>query len=132
MILACQLYPGRCCKSLWHWNAYPTPFLNSDQRLIAYARHLLLSSYHCQIEFKSSAEVASADALEDASIEEENFFVATQQLKQNLGYATEFAKETSGNPIMAEPLLLIHDGWPLLSCADPQLKPYFTRKNEFL
>lgn len=49
---------------------------------------LLLSSYHYEIEFKPSAEVASADALswlplqykKDASIEEEIFLVASQQL----------------------------------------------------
>ena len=55
---------------------------------------LLLSSYHQEIEFKSSAEVASADALsrvplqyrKDGSVEEEIFQVASQQLKQHHFY----------------------------------------------
>ena len=50
---------------------------------------LLLSSYHYEIEFKSSAEVASIDAFlrlslqcrKDASVEKEIFHEASQQLK---------------------------------------------------
>ena len=99
---------------------------------------LLLSSYHFEIEFKPSAEVASADALSrlplqcknDASVEEEIFFVASQQLNRHPVSAMKIAKETSRNPTLAKALSLTLDGWPLHSCADPQLKPYFTRKNE--
>ena len=61
---------------------------------------LLLSSYHYEIEFKPSAEVASADALsrlplqlkKDASVEEEIFFVASQQLNRHPVSATEIAQ----------------------------------------
>ena len=60
---------------------------------------LLLSSCHYEIEFKPSAEVASADALsrlplqfkKDASVEEEIFFVASQQLNRHPVSATEIA-----------------------------------------
>lgn len=99
---------------------------------------LLLSSYHYQIEFKPSAEVASVDALsrltlqfkKDASVEEEIFFMASQQLNRHTVSATEIAKETSRNPTLAKALTLTLDSWPLHFCADPQLKPYFTRRNE--
>ena len=99
---------------------------------------LLLSSYHYQIEFKPSAEVASVDALsrltlqfkKDASVEEEIFFMASQQLNRHPVSAMEIAKETSRNPTLAKALTLTLDSWPLHFCADPQLKPYFTRRNE--
>ena len=95
---------------------------------------LLLSSYHYEIEFKSSAEVASADALsrlplqyrKDASVKEEIFHVAPQQLKRHPVSAAEIAKDTSRNPL----LLLTHNVWPINHCADPDLKPYFTRRHE--
>ena len=99
---------------------------------------LLPSSYHYEIEFKSSAEVASADALsrlplhywKDASVEEEIFHVAPQQLKRHQVSAAEIAKDTSRNPLLAKALLLTQNGWPINRCADPDLKPYFTRRHE--
>ena len=99
---------------------------------------LLLSSYHYDIEFKSSAEVASADALsrlplqyrKDASVEEEIFHVAPQQLKRHPVSAAEIAKDTSRNPLLAKALLLTQNGWPINRCDDPDLKPYFTSRHE--
>ena len=99
---------------------------------------LLLSSYHYEIEFKSSAEVASADALsrlplqyrKDANVEEEIFHVASQQLKRHPVSAAEIAKDTSRNPLLAKTVLLTQNGWPINHCADPDLKPYFTRRHE--
>ena len=75
---------------------------------------LLLSSYHYEIEFKSSAEVASADALsrlplqyrKDASVEEEIFHVTPQQLKRHPVSAAEIPKDTSRNPLLAKALFL--------------------------
>ena len=66
---------------------------------------LLLSSYHYEIEFKSSAEVASADALSrlplkyqrDASAVVKVFHVAAQQLNRHPVSASEIARETSRN-----------------------------------
>ena len=101
-------------------------------------RSFLLSSYHHEIEFKSSAEVASADALsrlslqyrKDASVEEEIFHVASQQLKRHPVSAAEIAKDTCRNSLLAKALLLTQNGWPIYRCADPGLKPYFTRRQE--
>ena len=61
---------------------------------------LLLSSYHYEIEFKSSAEEASADAFsrlplqcrKEASVEKDIFHVASQQLKRRPVSAAEIAK----------------------------------------
>ena len=91
-----------------------------------------------EIEFKSSAEVASADALsrlplqyrKDASVEEEIFHVAPQQLKRHPVSAAEIAKNTSRNPLLAKALFLTQNGWPINHCTDPELKPYFTRRHE--
>lgn len=91
------------------------------------------------MELKSSAEVASTDALsrlpfqykKGASVEEEIFLVASQQLNRHPVSMTEMSKETSRNPTLATVLSLTLDGWPLHFSAGPQLKPYFTRKNEF-
>ena len=99
---------------------------------------LLLSSYHYEIEFKSSAEVASADASsrlplqyrKDANVEEEIFHVASRQLKRHPVSAAEIAKDTSRNPLLAKTVLLTQNGWPINHCADPDLKPYFTRRHE--
>lgn len=82
----------------------------------------LLSSYHHEIEFKPSAEVASADALswlplqykKDASVEEEIFLMASQQLNRHPISATEIAKETSRNPTFSKALLLTLDAPPPL------------------
>ena len=90
-----------------------------------------------EIEFKSSAEVASADALsrlplqyrKDASVEEEIFHVAPQPLKRHPVSAAEIAKDTSRNPLSAK--ALTQNGWPINHCADPELKPYFTRRHEW-
>ena len=100
---------------------------------------LLLSSYHCEIEFKPSAEVASADALSrlplkyhrDASVKDKFFHVAAQQLSRHQVSASEIARETSRNPKMAKTLSLTQDGWPVNFCPAPELKPYFTRKHQF-
>ena len=97
---------------------------------------LFLSSY--EIEFKSSAEVASADALSrlplkyqtDASVEDKVFHVAAQQLNRHPVSASEIARETSRNPTLAKALSLTQDGWPVNFCTSPELKPYFTRKHE--
>ena len=81
-------------------------------------RWSVLSSYHYEIEFKSSAEVASAEALKrlplqyrkDASVEEEIFHVAPQQLKRHPVSAAEITKDTSRNPLLAKALLLTQNG----------------------
>ena len=99
---------------------------------------LLLSSYHYEIEFKPSAEVANADALsrlqlgykKDASVEEEIFRVASQQLNKHPVSATDIARETARNQITARALSLTQHGWPNNFCTDPNLKPYFHRKHE--
>ena len=67
---------------------------------------LLLSWYHYEIEFKSSAEVASADALsrlpiqyrKDAIVEEEIFHVAPHQLKRYAVSAQKSPRTHLGTP----------------------------------
>ena len=67
---------------------------------------LLLSSYHYEIEFKSSAEVASADALsrlpvqyrKDVIVEEEIFHVAPHQLKRYPVSAQKSPRTHLGTP----------------------------------
>ena len=91
---------------------------------------LLLSSYHYEIEFKPSAEVANADALsrlplrhkKDASVEEEIFRVASQQLNKHPVSVTDIARETARNPTSARALSLTQHGWPNNFCTDPNLK----------
>ena len=83
----------------------------------------LLSSYHYEIEFKSSAEVASADSLsrlplqyrKDASVEEEIFHEAPRQLNRHRVSVTEIAKDTSRNPLLAKALFFTQKGWPILA-----------------
>ena len=114
----------------------PTPVL-AAARLRRWS--LLLSSYHYEIEFKPSAKVAIADASsrlplqyrKDASMEEEIFHVAPQQVKLHPVSVSvaEIAKETSGNPLLAKALLLTQNGWRINHCADRDLKPYFTRRH---
>ena len=115
---------------------------DSETPVLAAARlqcwSLLLSSYHYEIEFKSSADVANADPSsrlplqyrKDASVEEEIFHVAPQQLKRHPVSAAEIAKNTSRNPLLAKALFLTQNGWPVNHCTDPELKPYFTRRHE--
>ena len=115
---------------------------DSETPVLAAARlqcwSLLLSSYHYEIEFKSSADVANADPSsrlplqyrKDASVEEEIFHVAPQQLKRHPVSAAEIAKNTSRNPLLAKGLFLTQNGWPVNHCTDPELKPYFTRRHE--
>ena len=66
----------------------------------------------------------------DASVEEEIFHVAPQQLKRHPVSAAEIAKNTSRNPLLAKGLFLTQNGWPVNHCTDPELKPYFTRRHE--
>ena len=90
---------------------------------------LLLSSYHYEIKFKPSGEVASADALSrlplkyhrDASVEDKVFHVAAQQLSRHPVSASEIAREMSRNPTMAKALSLTQDGWPVSFCPAPEL-----------
>lgn len=99
---------------------------------------LLLSSYHYEIEFKPSAEVANADALsrlplwykKDASIEEEIFHAASQQLNKHAVSATDIARETARNPTTGRALSLTQHGWLNNFCSDPNLKLYFLRRHE--
>ena len=63
-------------------------------------------------------------------MEEEIFHVAPQRLKRHPVSAAEIAKDTSTNPLLAKALLLTQNGWPINRCADPDLKPYFTRRHE--
>ena len=63
-------------------------------------------------------------------MEEEIFHVAPQQLKRHPVSAAEITKDTSRNPLLAKALLLTQNGWPINRCADPDLKPYFTRRHE--
>ena len=113
----------------------PTPVL-AAARLRRWS--LLFSSYHYEIEFKPSAEVAIADASsrlplqyrKDASMEEEIFHVASQQVKRHPVSVAEIAKETSRNPLLAKAFLLTQNVWPINHCADRDLKPYFTRRHE--
>ena len=66
----------------------------------------------------------------DASVEEEIFHVAPQQLKRHPVSTAEIAKNTSRNPLLAKGLFLTQNGWPVNHCTDPELKPYFTRRHE--
>ena len=99
---------------------------------------ILLSSYHYEIEFKRSAEVANADALsrlplsyrEDASVEDKIFHVASQQLEKHPVSAKDIARETARNPTIARAFSLTQHGWPNNFCTSPDLKPYFTRRQE--
>ena len=115
---------------------------NSATPVLAAARlqrwSLLLSAYHYEIEFKSSTDVATADALSrlplpyqrDSSMEEKIFYVADQKLNSHPVSAVSIARETSRNPTMAQALLLTQNGWPAKISTNPQLEPYFHRKYE--
>ena len=63
-------------------------------------------------------------------MEEEIFHVAPQQLKRHPVSAAEIAKDTSRNPLLAKAPFLTQNGWPINHSADPELKPYFTRRHE--
>jgi len=99
---------------------------------------LLLSSYHYKIEFKPSAEIASADALsrlllrykKDSSVEEEIFHVASQQLNKHPASATHIARETARNLTTVRALSLTQYGWLNNFCTDPNLKPYFLHRHK--
>ena len=56
--------------------------------------------------------------------------MAPQKLKRHPVSATEIAKDTSRDSLIAKALLLSQNGWPINRCADPDLKPYFTRRHE--
>lgn len=93
-------------------------------------------SYHYEIEFKRSAEVANADALlrlplsyrEDASVEDKIF--QPQQLDKHPVSAKDIARETARNPTITRALSLTQHGWPNKFCTNPDLKPYLTHRQE--
>ena len=99
---------------------------------------LLLSSYQYEIEFKPSAEVASADALsrlpmqyrKDASVEDKIFQVSAIQLRKHPVSVLEIARQTARNPVLAKALAMTQNGWPVHFCTTPELKPFFLRKDE--
>ena len=98
---------------------------------------LLLSSYQYNIQYRSSSDIANANALsrlhlsyrKDASAEECIYSVARQQLHKHPVSAQRIATETAHDPTLARALQLTQNGWTI-TCDDQELKPYFNRRHE--
>ena len=98
---------------------------------------LLLSSYQYEIRHKSSADIANADALSrlplkyraDANVEERIFSILDQQLNCHPVSAKQIARETAHDKVLCKVFTFTQHGWSQ-TCDDPDLKPYFNRRNE--
>ncbi len=98
---------------------------------------LLLASYHYKIRYKSSTEIANADALSrlplknqnDSSVEESIYNVADQQLNRHPVSAKQIARETARDKILSKVLTFTLYGWSQ-TCDEPELKPFFIRRHE--
>ena len=98
---------------------------------------LLLASYHYEIRYKSSTEIANADALSrlplknqnDSSVEESIYNVADQQLNRHPVSAKQIARETARDKILSKVLTFTLYGWSQ-TCDEPELKPFFIRRHE--
>jgi len=93
---------------------------------------ILLSSYHYDITYKSSSDIANADALSwlplefkrDVSAESPLFHVAAQQVKRHPVKAHQIARHTAHDKTLSKVLAFIQE------CRDPDIKPYFIRSHE--
>ena len=95
---------------------------------------LLLFSYQCNIQYRSSKELANVDALSRlplsyyASIKECIYSEAGQQLHKHPVSAQCILQQLSQlmTTYLQEPysLILMQNGWTITSCDDPELKPY--------
>lgn len=99
---------------------------------------ILLSSYRYDIKYKSSSNIANADALSrlplefkcDASVESPIFHVAAQQVTRHPVKAHQIARDTAHDKTLAKVLAFTHNGWNIQECHDPDIKPYFIRRHE--
>ncbi len=99
---------------------------------------LLLASYHHEIHYKSSTEIANADSLSrlplknqnDLNVEESIYNVANQQLNLHPVSAKQIARDTARDKILSKVLTFTLYGWRSQTCDEPELKPFFTRRHE--
>ena len=114
---------------------------NSATSTLAAARlqrwSLLLSSYQYEIRYRSSTDIANADALsrlplqyqEDTSVEEHIFNITDLRLNCHPVSAREIARETARDRVLSKVFTLTQNGWNQ-ACDDPEFKPYYVRRNE--
>ena len=106
-----------------------TPVLAAS-RLQCWA--ILLSSYRYDIKYKSSSDIANADALSrlslefkhDASVESPIFHVAAPQVTRHPVKAHQIARDMAHDKTLAMVLAFTQNGWDIQECHDPVIKPY--------
>jgi len=99
---------------------------------------ILLSSYRYEINYKSSSDIANADALSllplefkrDASVVSPISHVAAQQVTRHPVKAHQIARDTAHDKTLAKVLAFTQNGWNIQECHDPDIKPYFIRRHE--
>ena len=98
---------------------------------------LALSSYSYSMEFKSSKDSVTADALsrlpcpitEDDFISQSEFICTVNNLQGLPVTAQEIALATRRDPILAKVVHWVRTGWPT-QCSDQEIRPYINRKWE--
>ena len=99
---------------------------------------ILLSSYRYEIHYKSLRDIANADALsrlplcfkQDAGVESPIFHVAAQQVARHPVKAQQISRDTARDKILSMVLTFTQLGWNQEKCDDPDLKPFFIRRDE--
>ena len=99
---------------------------------------ILLSSYQYDIKYKSSKDIANADALsrlplgfrQDASVENPIFHVAAQQINNHPVKAQQIARDTARDKTLSKVITYTQHGWPFEECNEPDVKPYFNWRHE--
>ena len=95
---------------------------------------VILQAYHYQVEYRSLAEHANADALSrlpcDLSPMKEKtemfFFSGLDELPVD---SKDISRDTRRDPVLAKVLEYTLAGWPN-HVIEEELKPYFTRRHE--
>jgi len=94
---------------------------------------ILLSSYRYEIKYKSSRDIANADALsrlplsfkQDASVASPIFHIAAQQVTRHPVKAQQIARDTARDKTLSRVLTFTQHGWNVDECSDPDLKTLF-------
>ena len=99
---------------------------------------ILLSSYRYDMKYKSSRDIAKANALsrlllsfrQDASAESPIFHIVAQQVTRHPVKARQIACDSALDKKLSRVLTFTQHGWNNEECSDPDFKTYFIQRHE--